>query len=658
MIPSLFLALLMIPVALFSAQDVLDQDPRWEHGNFENGNRYHYVICDNGIINRCYEADMVFEGTTLSVSIRDLAGIYINHIQDDITGEFENDMFYISYPGGEVTSQDRKFEYSINHRFELSSSYNTPEIRDYARSIERTVLLLGGDIKIGDGRILEYDPILEVGKIWNIPSDDMQVLVKKTEDGYTYDYLHFPEITHRIEYSTTRPVLDVTIAKDVPLPLQGTVMAESDVLYDDPYIADRFWFRLLDTNHPGFERMNFDGMDVIEPEMPVSEEPENPDIMPEPDTMPEDHNSGAEIDPEWRVESEEYNDGNLLDEISKYIEDPTKLQELLQIIIDSVGQAPLENIQSDPERYLELKTDRNSYLRGDIIEFSGRTSYNADSGIITIIADEQELDIIPVTFERDSTFFISKSTADWDAIGLLHAEINVQGKRASVVFDYNIDMEIPSVEIPHVVENRDSTIEVFADRILVYMAPGNATVLHVDISYEIADRDAILDVFVDEVSTIYTEEFTDEYRTISIDIPSVALFAEILFYDKPKGISCMGFAQCIESVITKVIDGDTIKIQGGQNIRFALASAPETDEEFGAEATSHIESICPPGSIVLVDEDDLQTSGSYGRLVGVVYCNGINLNESLLESGYGYVITRFCGTSEFGGNDWAVRYGC
>ena len=96
-------------------------------------------------------------------------------------------------------------------------------------------------------------------------------------------------------------------------------------------------------------------------------------------------------------------------------------------------------------------------------------------------------------------------------------------------------------------------------------------------------------------------------------------------------IDCSGNAGCFIGTVTQVIDGDTINIDG-QSIRFALASAPELNEFGGDTARELIEEICPVGSTATVDEDDGQTQGSYGRIVGVIYCNGVNLNEELVDS--------------------------
>jgi micrococcal nuclease len=121
--------------------------------------------------------------------------------------------------------------------------------------------------------------------------------------------------------------------------------------------------------------------------------------------------------------------------------------------------------------------------------------------------------------------------------------------------------------------------------------------------------------------------------------------------------SCSGDARCISGTVTRVLDGDTVEVDG-QSIRFALSSAPEMDTDKGVLAKAFVENLCPTGSQALVDEDDKQTQGSYGRIVGIVYCNGINLNEAILESDHGWISTDFCSKSEFANNDWAKKYGC
>lgn len=130
------------------------------------------------------------------------------------------------------------------------------------------------------------------------------------------------------------------------------------------------------------------------------------------------------------------------------------------------------------------------------------------------------------------------------------------------------------------------------------------------------------------------------------------------------GVECYGGARCFTGKVIKIIDGDTIKVIGeatttsGESIRFALASAPEIDELGGIQARDHIADVCPVGSVVIVDEDDMQTQGSYSRVIAQIHCNGISLNEELLESRLGKISTEFCSKSEFSFESWAKDFGC
>ncbi len=120
---------------------------------------------------------------------------------------------------------------------------------------------------------------------------------------------------------------------------------------------------------------------------------------------------------------------------------------------------------------------------------------------------------------------------------------------------------------------------------------------------------------------------------------------------------CSGNARCVTGTVTKIVDGDTIHVDG-ESVRFALASAPELSGYGGVESRNFIQTICPVGSDVTVDEDDGQTGESYGRMIGIIYCNDMNLNEELLDANLGYLENRFCDSSEFANDSWAQKHGC
>jgi endonuclease YncB( thermonuclease family) len=128
---------------------------------------------------------------------------------------------------------------------------------------------------------------------------------------------------------------------------------------------------------------------------------------------------------------------------------------------------------------------------------------------------------------------------------------------------------------------------------------------------------------------------------------------------------CKGTAACFTGNITKVIDGDTVDVSG-KRIRLSLVNAPEIGHEHFVEAKKLAEVLCPLGSPALVDEDDEQKRGIYGRLIGQVYCNYSpynnkptkNLNEQMVKSWFAVVLTNYCSRSEFANETWARGYGC
>ncbi|HYS70993.1 MAG TPA: thermonuclease family protein [Thermoplasmata archaeon] len=126
----------------------------------------------------------------------------------------------------------------------------------------------------------------------------------------------------------------------------------------------------------------------------------------------------------------------------------------------------------------------------------------------------------------------------------------------------------------------------------------------------------------------------------------------------PSGSSnpaCKGTAHCFTGTVTYIVDGDTLDI-GGTRIRLALVNTPEIGQPGYQEGKDFTANLCPVGSTALVDEDDRQTGGSYGRMIAVVYCGGTNLNAALLTAGLADVLTQYCSVSEFAADPWAAPY--
>jgi len=118
---------------------------------------------------------------------------------------------------------------------------------------------------------------------------------------------------------------------------------------------------------------------------------------------------------------------------------------------------------------------------------------------------------------------------------------------------------------------------------------------------------------------------------------------------------------CTTVIIAQVVDGDTVKFLSDDGeeirIRLALVNAAELTVPSGEEAKIFAESQCSSGSesVFILDRGQ---KPSFDREIGLVFCSETSLNELLLENDYAEIDPRFCGRSEFGGLDWAVKYGC
>jgi len=107
----------------------------------------------------------------------------------------------------------------------------------------------------------------------------------------------------------------------------------------------------------------------------------------------------------------------------------------------------------------------------------------------------------------------------------------------------------------------------------------------------------------------------------------------------------------ISGPVTYVVDGDTLDINDIR-IRLSLVNTPEVGEAGFVPAKEFVESLCLDKN-GQVDIDDGQRQGSFGREIGVVYCDGINLNSELMKKGYALISAEFCEVSEFSAEPWA-----
>jgi len=96
-------------------------------------------------------------------------------------------------------------------------------------------------------------------------------------------------------------------------------------------------------------------------------------------------------------------------------------------------------------------------------------------------------------------------------------------------------------------------------------------------------------------------------------------------------------------LVTRVIDGDTIEIEGGKKVRYLGIDTPETVDPrkpvqcFGIEASNANKKLVLGKRVKL--EKDISETDKYGRLLRYVYVDDIFVNDYLVRNGYAYAVT-------------------
>ncbi len=92
-----------------------------------------------------------------------------------------------------------------------------------------------------------------------------------------------------------------------------------------------------------------------------------------------------------------------------------------------------------------------------------------------------------------------------------------------------------------------------------------------------------------------------------------------------------------QRMVTRVIDGDTIVVEGDEKIRYIGMDTPEKNECYFKEATDANKKLVEGKTVTL--QYDIGHLDRYGRTLAYIYVDNIFANEQLLLDGYAQVET-------------------
>lgn len=100
-------------------------------------------------------------------------------------------------------------------------------------------------------------------------------------------------------------------------------------------------------------------------------------------------------------------------------------------------------------------------------------------------------------------------------------------------------------------------------------------------------------------------------------------------------------AEILEGKVVKIADGDTLTLLTSSNqqvkIRLAGIDTPEKKQPFGNKAKQALAKLAFQKQALI----EVETIDRYGRTVGIVFVNGLNVNAELVKQGMAWVYRKY-----------------
>ena len=120
-------------------------------------------------------------------------------------------------------------------------------------------------------------------------------------------------------------------------------------------------------------------------------------------------------------------------------------------------------------------------------------------------------------------------------------------------------------------------------------------------------------------------------------------------------ISNFCFSEYLENLaIKKIVDGDTVHVYFQEEvykIRLTEIDAPERDQPYGTHSTEYLKDLLKQGRV----DVDISGTDRYGRKLGRLYWQGMDINRELVSAGYAWVYDQYVTDNSFYANQLKAR---
>jgi micrococcal nuclease len=97
------------------------------------------------------------------------------------------------------------------------------------------------------------------------------------------------------------------------------------------------------------------------------------------------------------------------------------------------------------------------------------------------------------------------------------------------------------------------------------------------------------------------------------------------------GVPSNSVQETLQTLVTRVIDGDTVELVDGQRVRYLGIDTPEIGQSYSSEATERNKELVE-GKVVELQPGE-RDRDEYGRLLRYVYVDGTFVNAELVAEG-------------------------
>lgn len=139
-------------------------------------------------------------------------------------------------------------------------------------------------------------------------------------------------------------------------------------------------------------------------------------------------------------------------------------------------------------------------------------------------------------------------------------------------------------------------------------------------------------------SRVLADKIPPEIKAVLLPTPSPAIQRNDTPLPKTQSPKSNSAKQIVK--VIRVVDGDTIVIEGNIKLRYIGINAPESVDPrrpvqcFGKEASDRNKELVEGKTVSL--EKDVSETDKYGRLLRYVYLDGIMINKQLVSEGYAF----------------------